>query len=245
MELERRMEEMQGRIQEKITLLVSQSEEHKSLIERSSSTVAMFSEKVTSYEKEVKENSHSGAQDLDSFKQEVERKMLDLFDTTEDQSSQLEQLNISLASVMDQSNRTLEDVVGTQSELKGLKNIMLDDRELIVKRVAEQKESSETEVAGMIERFEKLESAQDQEVSLELIPLKNITIFVFTDIRATTGGQAHRVCCGAVCWTGGDSRTWDLKCLGFYLCCLGEGWPGGGVHQGAEQPRAGRGEDTH
>ena len=178
MELERRMEEMQGRIQEKITLLVSQSEEHKSLIERSSSTVAMFSEKVTSYEKEVKENSYSGAQDLDSFKQEVERKMLDLFDTTEDQSSQLEQLNVSLTSVTDQSNRTLEDVVGTQSELQGLKKIMLDDRELIVKRVAEQKESSETEVAGMIERFEKLESAQDQEVSLELNAIKDLTSYL-------------------------------------------------------------------
>ena len=55
---------------------------------------------------------------------------------------------------------------------------MLDDRELIVKRVAEQKDSSETEVASMIERFEKLESAQDQEVRLEFNALNDITSYL-------------------------------------------------------------------
>ena len=158
------MEEIQGRIQEKITLLVSQSEEHRSLIERSSSTVAMFSEKITSYEKEMKEVSDSGASDLDSFKQDVERRLLDMFDTAEDQGSQLEQISKSLEGVSDLSNRTLEDVVVTQSEVQGLKKVMVDDRELIVKRILEQKEVVDTELAGIEERFGRLELAQDHEV---------------------------------------------------------------------------------
>ena len=87
------------------------------MIERSSSSVAMFSEKITSYEKEVREVANSGVQDLDSFKQEVERKILELFDTTEDQGSQIESLTSNLGSVTDQSNRTLEDIVVTQAEL--------------------------------------------------------------------------------------------------------------------------------
>lgn len=161
-ELERRMEEMQGRIHEKITMLVSKSEEHSSLIERSSSTVATFSERITSYEKEVKEATDSN---FDSFKQEVEKKILDLFDTTEDQTSQIELLNKSMDSVTDQSNRTLEDVVLTQTELHGIKNIMIEDKELIVKRVAEQKEAVEKEVVGISARFDRLEAAQDHEVA--------------------------------------------------------------------------------
>ena len=48
-ELEQKVEEMQSKIQEKITLLVSRSEEHSTLIERSSSSVANFSEKITNY----------------------------------------------------------------------------------------------------------------------------------------------------------------------------------------------------
>ena len=132
-ELEQRVDQMQSRIQEKITLLVSRSEEHSTLIERSSSSVAMFSEKITSYEKEVKEVTNSGSHDLDAFKQEVERKILELFDTTEDQGSQIESLTNNLSSVNDQSNRTLEDIVVTQSELAGMKKVVVDDRELIVR----------------------------------------------------------------------------------------------------------------
>ena len=161
-ELERRMEEMQGRIHEKITMLVSKSEEHSSLIERSSSTVATFSERITSYEKEVKEATDSN---FDSFKQEVEKKILDLFDTTEDQTSQIELLNKSMDSVTDQSNRTLEDVVVTQTELHGIKKIVIDDKELIVKRVVEQKEATKKELVGISARFDRLEAAQDHEVA--------------------------------------------------------------------------------
>ena len=164
-ELEQRVEEMQSRIQEKITLLVSRSEEHSTLIERSSSSVAMFSEKITSYEKEVKEVANSGSQDLDCFKQEIERKILELFDTTEDQGSQIESLTSNLAGVTDQSNRTLEDVVVTQAELAGMKKIVGEDHELIVRRVAEQKEAADLELAGIAARFDRLEANAEHEVS--------------------------------------------------------------------------------
>merc|ERR1719234_685549 len=163
-ELEQRVDQMQSRIQEKITLLVSRSEEHSTLIERSSSSVAMFSEKITSYEKEVKEVTNSGSHDLDAFKQEVERKILELFDTTEDQGSQIESLTNNMSSVNDQSNRTLEDVVVTQSELAGMKKIVVDDRELIVRRVAEQKEAADLELASIAARFERLEANAQHEL---------------------------------------------------------------------------------
>ena len=167
-ELEQKVEEMQSKIQEKITLLVSRSEEHSTLIERSSSSVAMFSEKITSYEKEVREVANSGVQDLDSFKQEVERKILELFDTTEDQGSQIESLTTNLGSVTDQSNRTLEDVVVTQAELAGMKKIVADDHELIVRRVADQKEAADLQLASISARFDRLEATAEHEVSKTL-----------------------------------------------------------------------------
>ena len=173
-ELEQRVEEMQSKIQEKITLLVSRSEEHSTLIERSSSSVAMFSEKITSYEKEVKEVANSGSQGLDSFKQEVERKILELFDTTEDQGSQIESLTSNLGSVNDQSNRTLEDVVVTQAELAGMKKIVGEDHELIVRRVAEQKEAADLELASMSARFDRLEANTEHEVTDNSIQLQLI-----------------------------------------------------------------------
>ena len=176
-ELEQKVEEMQSKIQEKITLLVSRSEEHSNLIERSSTSIAMFSEKITSYEKEVKEVANSGTHDLDSFKQEVERKILELFDTTEDQANQIESLNSNLSSVNDQSNRTLEDVVVTQSELAGMKKIVSDDHELIVWRVADQKEAADLERAGIAARFERLEANAEQEVII-IIVIVIITIIV-------------------------------------------------------------------
>ena len=159
---------MQSKIQEKITLLVSRSEEHSTLIERSSSSVAMFSEKITSYEKEVREVANSGVQDLESFKQEVERKILELFDTTEDQGSQIESLTNNLGSVTDQSNRTLEDVVVTQAELAGMKKIVADDHELIVRRVADQKEAADLQLASISARFDRLEATAEHEVSKTL-----------------------------------------------------------------------------
>ena len=172
-ELEQKVEEMQSKIQEKITLLVSRSEEHSTLIERSSSSVAMFSEKITSYEKEVREVANSGVQDLDSFKQEVERKILELFDTTEDQGSQIESLTSNLGSVTDQSNRTLEDVVVTQAELAGMKKIVADDHELIVRRVADQKEAADLQLASISARFDRLEATAEHEVSKTLQMLQH------------------------------------------------------------------------
>ena len=177
-ELEQKVEEMQSKIQEKITLLVSRSEEHSTLIERSSSSVAMFSEKITSYEKEVKEVANSGVQDLDSFKQEVERKILELFDTTEDQGSQIESLTSNLGSVTDQSNRTLEDVVVTQAELTGMKKIVADDHELIVRRVADQKEAADLQLASISARFDRLEATAEHEVSKTLQMLQHTLSFL-------------------------------------------------------------------
>ena len=173
-ELEQKVEEMQNRIQEKITLLVSRSEEHSTLIERSSSSVAMFSEKITSYEKEVKEVANSGSQDLEGFKHEIERKILELFDTTEDQGSQIESLTSSLGSINDQSNRTLEDVVVTQAELAGMKKIVGEDHELIVRRVAEQKEAADLELASMSARFDRLEANAEHEVTDNSVQLQLI-----------------------------------------------------------------------
>ena len=115
-ELEQKVEEMQSKIQEKITLLVSRSEEHSTLIERSSTSVAMFSEKITSYEKEVKEVANSGTHDLDSFKQEVERKILELFDTTEDQANQIESQRPIQPSPQGQGNAELVERVNGQAD---------------------------------------------------------------------------------------------------------------------------------
>ena len=115
-ELEQKVEEMQSKIQEKITLLVSRSEEHSTLIERSSTSVAMFSEKITSYEKEVKEVANSGTHDLDSFKQEVERKILELFDTTEDQADQIESQRPIQPSPQGQGNAELVERVNGQAD---------------------------------------------------------------------------------------------------------------------------------
>jgi len=110
------------------------------------------------------EVANSGSQDLDSFKQEVERKILELFDTTEDQGSQIESLTSNLGSVNDQSNRTLEDVVVTQAELAGMKKIVGEDHELIVRRVAEQKEAADLELASMSARFDRLEANAEHEL---------------------------------------------------------------------------------
>ena len=115
-ELEQKVEEMQSKIQEKITLLVSRSEEHSNLIERSSTSIAMFSEKITSYEKEVKEVANSGTHDLDSFKQEVERKILELFDTTEDQADQIESQRPIQPSPQGQGNAELVERVNGQAD---------------------------------------------------------------------------------------------------------------------------------
>ena len=115
-ELEQKVEEMQSKIQEKITLLVSRSEEHSNLIERSSTSIAMFSEKITSYEKEVKEVANSGTHDLDSFKQEVERKILELFDTTEDQANQIESQRPIQPSPQGQGNAELVERVNGQAD---------------------------------------------------------------------------------------------------------------------------------
>ena len=107
---------MQSKIQEKITLLVSRSEEHSNLIERSSTSIAMFSEKITSYGKEVKEVANSGTHDLDSFKQEVERKILELFDTTEDQANQIESQRPIQPSPQGQGNAELVERVNGQAD---------------------------------------------------------------------------------------------------------------------------------
>ena len=115
-ELEQKVEEMQSKIQEKITLLVSRSEEHSNLIERSSTSIAMFSEKITSYGKEVKEVANSGTHDLDSFKQEVERKILELFDTTEDQADQIESQRPIQPSPQGQGNAELVERVNGQAD---------------------------------------------------------------------------------------------------------------------------------
>ena len=115
-ELEQKVEEMQSKIQEKITLLVSRSEEHSNLIERSSTSIAMFSEKITSYEKEVKEVANSGTHDLDSFKQEVERKILELFDTTEGQANQIESQRPIQPSPQGQGNAELVERVNGQAD---------------------------------------------------------------------------------------------------------------------------------
>ena len=71
--------ELEHNIREKISLLVSKTEEHRIMIEQSATSLFGFSEKIVSYEKDqekiTEHMTKSSEKEFDAFKQEIDSKV--------------------------------------------------------------------------------------------------------------------------------------------------------------------------
>merc|ERR1719348_2684148 len=166
--------DLEKQIQEKIKMIFSQTEEHRQLIEKSSSSISVFSEKILSYEKDqhnlTEQLENKTSEELNKLREQLEKRVLGTENSLEIQEAKLLSLEARIEGTSGQAERMLEDLVHHGSELNDMRQTLAKETDLVVKRVAEQQNNLST----LEERFERMETAQIYE-SKQFELIKEIT----------------------------------------------------------------------
>jgi chromosome segregation ATPase len=162
--------ELENNIHERIGLLIAKSEEHRSMIEKSTTSLSVFSEKIVTYEKEQREISENltknSAEEFVAFKQEMDSKVSNLITQSGYQEDKIEKIVENISSMNEERSKDTEQLQAQKEEITRLKKEFQNENELIVKRFSEQKGSIESINLTLEQQFEKIDVLQANEVRI-------------------------------------------------------------------------------
>jgi len=158
--LEVKVENLASKMGNDIAMIISKTDEHKELIERSTTNMSVFSEKILSYEKEQSSLTEvvqtRTQEDIANLREEFGVQVNGLMGNLEQQGNKLSTLEAKLEGTSGQTDRMLEDLVQHNSEIMTVKETLRHETDLIVKKLSQQ----QNEVVSLEKRFEDMESAQ-------------------------------------------------------------------------------------
>merc|ERR1711892_1361188 len=153
----------------KIMTLLTANEEHSSFFEKVTSNISTIETKMTSYDqrqKAITENLliTSEAQ-LNEIRNKFDNRIAELVKRTDDHSDMFEQTQVKIVHMYDQSNKIEEDLFHTQRDVEELKKQGGNERELVVLKIKEQKETLEKFFRSLEQKVETIETTQIKESS--------------------------------------------------------------------------------
>ena len=153
----------------KIMTLLTATEEHSTFFEKVTSNISTIESKMTSYDqrqKAITENLliTSEAQ-LNEIRNKFDSRISELIKRTDEHSDLFEQTEVKIVHMYDQANKVEEDLFHTQRDVEELKKSGGNDRELVVLKIKEQKETLEAFFRSLEEKVESIETTQIKEVS--------------------------------------------------------------------------------
>jgi len=158
---------LENKIEEKIDMLVIKTEEHKSMIEKSSTTLSIFSKKLTASEEKQKEISESlvktSSEDLHAFKQEVDSQVSMLATKIDNQEDKIGKMDESLSKLEEENHNSTERIEGQQQDILNLNKDFERENELIVKKFSEQKSSIDKISLTLEQQFENISALKGAE----------------------------------------------------------------------------------
>ena len=159
------VEDLQSKIGNEIATIMSKTEEHRQLIEKSTSSISVFSEKILAYEKEKTDLNvvlqNKTEEDFKKLRDQLEANVTGFKNKLDEQGTKLSSLEAKLEGTSGQTDRMLEDLVHHNSDIMEVKEALNHETSLIVKRMNNQ----QNEMESLEKRFEDFESAQTNEVS--------------------------------------------------------------------------------
>jgi len=158
--LEVKVENLESKIGSEIAMIISKTEEHKELIERSTSSISVFSEKILAYENDQSDLTEvlqkKTEEDITNLREQLGSHVTGIKTQLDAQGNKLSTLEAKLEGTSGQTDRMLEDLVQHNSDIITVKEALNHETGLIVKRISQQ----QNEVTSLEKRFEDLESAQ-------------------------------------------------------------------------------------
>merc|ERR1712142_762999 len=153
----------------KIMNLLSATEEHSSFFEKVTANISSIENKMGSYDqrqKAITENLliTSEAQ-LNEIRNKFDNRIAELIKRTDEHSNQFEQTEVKIVHMYNQSNKLEEDLFHTQRDIEELKKMGGNDRELVVLKIKEQKETLEAFFRSLEQKVETIETTQIKESS--------------------------------------------------------------------------------
>merc|ERR1719228_743469 len=153
----------------KIMNLLTATEEHSSFFEKVTSNISTIENKMTSYDqrqKAITENLliTSEAQ-LNEIRNKFDARISELIKRTDEHNDLFEQTEVKIVHMNDQSNKLEEDLFHTQRDVEELKKQGGNDRELVVLKIKEQKETLEAFFRSLEQKVETIETTQIKESS--------------------------------------------------------------------------------
>merc|ERR1712002_308117 len=153
----------------KIMNLLSATEEHSSFFEKVTANISSIENKMGSYDqrqKAITENLliTSEAQ-LNEIRNKFDNRIAELIKRTDEHSNQFEQTEVKIVHMYDQSNKIEEDLFHTQRDVEDLKKQGGNERELVVMKIKEQKETLEAFFRSLEQKVGTIETTQIKESS--------------------------------------------------------------------------------
>jgi len=153
----------------KIMTLLTANEEHSNFFEKVTTNISSMETRMTSYDqrqKAITENLliTSEAQ-LNEIRNKFDNRIAELVKRTDDHSDMFEQTEVKIVHINDQSNKLEEDLFHTQRDVEELKKQGGNERELVVMKIKEQKETLEAFFRSLEQKVETIETTQIKESS--------------------------------------------------------------------------------
>merc|ERR1711874_99632 len=153
----------------KIMTLLTANEEHSNFFEKVTTNISSMETRMTSYDqrqKAITENLliTSEAQ-LNEIRNKFDNRIAELVKRTDDHSDIFEQTEVKIVHMYDQSNKLEEDLFHTQRDVEDLKKQGGNERELVVMKIKEQKETLEAFFRSLEQKVETIETTQIKESS--------------------------------------------------------------------------------
>jgi len=153
----------------KIMTLLTANEEHSSFFEKVTTNISSIETRMTSYDqrqKAITENLliTSEAQ-LNEIRNKFDNRIAELVKRTDEHSDLFEQTEVKIVHMYDQSNKIEEDLFHTQRDVEDLKKQGGNEKELVVMKIKEQKETLEAFFRSLEQKVETIETTQIKESS--------------------------------------------------------------------------------
>merc|ERR1712013_700803 len=153
----------------KIMTLLTANEEHSSFFEKVTTNISSIETRMTSYDqrqKAITENLliTSEAQ-LNEIRNKFDNRIAGLVKRTDEHSDLFEQTEVKIVHMYDQSNKIEEDLFHTQRDVEDLKKQGGNEKELVVMKIKEQKETLEAFFRSLEQKVETIETTQIKESS--------------------------------------------------------------------------------
>jgi len=156
-----------GDIESRIIAIYSKIEEHRSLIEKTHTSVTFIREKVAQNESQqfgIQESlSKQNENNIEALRRDMHEKIQDLYSTTSEHSNVLSENNINIIQ-LNENNAVLSGrMAKNEHEINHLKETMDRDRDLVVMKFKEEKDTLESFFKSLAERVEIIQTTQTEE----------------------------------------------------------------------------------